>query len=770
MSWTIRLRDQPEYASGSALLAGVDQWTAAEIKLSVDGSDVLNVTAPWSAEWLKTARPRHCLWVEDELGRVTEWRIIRIVDGRGVGAQETTVEAESLLSELSRVLLTKAQPGGATAFSFNVYDSTPAQLYDQFVAPALTAEGLTHFAKGTITPTTPLTFAFERFSALELLTEICNRTTTERWVERDTATSKYDIYVGTRGSAAPTVRTSFNRGNLQEYRRDRDSLTIATVSVPTGKKVDGGAEKSTLGFAAWKVTGATGTTLTLADPGGGDGPIAFADQLNSLYAVRPDTGALVAVTDSTATGQTVTLASGAGFAVGDHVQFVASSSGRLLTELTSPSGVATYGRVVGNVDDEELREERNWLPNPTLATWTTGGTPQGWTGTNVGRRSRANVGGMDHGAVQSSTATGGIATITASGLTPGRVIEKWDPVLISSVEGYITSGATVSTGGVATISAVGHNAGLGTFSPGATFAYGKPSSLGSFFADAVSLRAGFPLTTAQSVTSPSIYVRYIPGYATLWAAAGVTYYNPTASSRSYGTASISGAVSATATGFTLGATTWASGGSVAIYDQIIRGQATLTAGGTKSITVTPAILATGTYRAQGAFVRWVSITLGPDSQVPPIDGSHGNRIWQRGNQQLRLFGTPPTTYSVRLLDLVRARTPGLVDADDKLELGGAVKLIDDQLGEVDLRIVELRLDATNPYTSTVTLANIPPRLAKLAVRDKYAPPTRPDPTPPVQKPAAEEPTAPEITILAPSIGITTPEPITLVDGTWSIYG
>lgn len=95
--------------------------------------------------------------------------------------------------------------------------------------------------------------------------------------------------------------------------------------------------------------------------------------------------------------------------------------------------------------------------------------------------------------------------------------------------------------------------------------------------------------------------------------------------------------------------------------------------------------------------------------------------------------------------------------------------MDDQLGQVDLRIVELRLDAVNPYNSEVTLATIPPRLAKIAQRARFARPTRPDPTPSVEKTAAEQPTAPLPTVLAPEIGVTEPAEIKLVGATWSIY-
>jgi len=964
-SWKIELWDDPEYASGASRLAMVDAWATARMKTAIDGTDVLNIIAPWDADWLRTAQPRHVLKVTDELGRVSEWRIIRILDGRGGGEAETGIEAESLLTELARPLVLRAQSGGAVSFSFNVYDSTATQIFTQFVDPRLTAEGLGHFVFDTISNSTPLTFAWERYSCLELITEVADRLQLERWVERDDANTRYLIKLGTRGAGEPTVRTSFGRGNLQSYQRDQDSLTVSTVTIPTGKKVDGGAEKSTLGFAAWRVTNVTGTTLTLEDPGGGDGPIAFDDQLNGLYALRPADLAVIDVTDSSSTGQTVTLAnvpapatyggntgstgssssvnlslptgsatgdvifaaivgtstgtitaptgwtevvnisvlptgaaygsrfwagyvvhptgtpattvsftpnllfesicfrisstaasgpvvltatglaysgtptvptmlatgvgtlqlyvagyrtssssltkdiefeyqtlppnesfetsfktfgnlsftagiavsgSGIGITAGEHIQFLGTSSGTLAYELTSPTGVANYGRVVGTVDDDELRGERNWIANGLFTTWPTGSNvPPGFTvdptPTYSTRRNPNNQFTIiEAGTITSSTSvTGSIDRITIAGLTPNKTLGQGD--LVRTTGGSIRTvllmeSASTTTGGTYQVLVDG------SMSTGAVVVAAPPTN-GSAYTNAIGLY------DQSDLDVDPVRVKYIPGFARLWASIGVTMWESDGSASSatgnwanlrltadnvYSTGSE--VINQPVAGLNLPASTFVTGGSIESIDQVVRATTVLTEDIDATLEWTNVNLSG---RADTHAVRWVQLHLGPDSQVPPIYGSHGTRIWQRGNQHLRRFGVPPATYRVQLLDLVRGAEKGLAIADDGIALGGTVRLIDSDIGEIDLRIVELRLDAENPYNSEVTLANIPPRLMKIARRQRFAPPTRPDPTPPVLKPVDEEPTAPEPTILAPEIGVVSPETIKLVGDTWSVY-
>lgn len=973
MSWVLELWDDPEYASGASRLAFVDVWARANMKLSVDGTDTLSIIAPFDAEWLKTAQPRHVLKVTDELDRVTEWRIIRIFDGRGNDEAITQIECEGLLSDLSRPLVVQQAAGGAPNFAFNVYDVTATQLFDEFITPRLSAEGLSHYVKGTLSSSETMTFAFERYSVLELISEINNRTTTERWIERDDSANNYKVNIGTRGASEPTVRTAFSRGNLQSYIRDRDSLTVSTVTIPTGKKVDGAANKSTLGFNAWNVASVTGTTIELEDPAGADSPIAFDDQLNSVYVLRPKDAAAIDITDSSATGQTVTLASvpigatyatqstkqsaldssltltlptgaatgdliaatvmltgtgtltapsgwttiindnykatgstyggrfwagyivratgapsttvswspngyydaqtylitniastgavvdtatgrsdtnvapqvdmsasgagtvqlylggyirgsvqsargvdsdvsrfikpggtythslsaasageaaatvawtaglavqgtGIGIETGEQVQIVSDSDGSMLYELTNPSGVSSYGRIVGTVDDEELREERNWLRFGTFRNWTSGDLAPGMAmssapGISMRRVTSSSLKQIYSGTVTSVDATGGYYEIQMSGLPLGLTPSYGDLIQTSSGGlNHVREAVSipVTSGGSYTMQVAFNQ------STGSAF-IGGPSTDGSIFT------YSHMLIDARSLFNEDlIRVKYAPGYEQLWGSVGFTAWAQTTASSTAATGEIELYLTTTPAGggssvvtttdypaFTFQPTTWSTGGQISSFDSVIRATTLLTEDVDVQLRLFMNIADASI--VPFANIRWMQLHLGTDSQVPPIYGSHGNRIWQRGNQHLRVFGTPPTTYQVSLIDLVRGEKQGLAIADDGIALGGKIRLVDADIGEVDLRIVELRLNGENPYDSTVTLATIPPRLAKIARRARFAPPTRPDPTPPTEKPADEQPGAPLPIILAPEIGVTAPATIKLVGDVWSLY-
>jgi len=957
MSWKFELWDQPEYASGANRVAFVDAWSRATMNLSVDGNDTLQVTAPYDAQWLTQIRPRQVIKVTDELDRITEWRIIRVLDGRGSGDAITEIEAESLLSELSRPIVLRQNAGGSVEFAFNLYDVSASDIIDELIVPRLTAEGFGHFVKGTITPTQTLSFAFERYSSLELLTEMAGRLGAERWVERDDVAGNYKINIGTRGAGEPTVRTSFSRGNLQSYIRDRDSLTVSTVTIPAGKIVDGAANRESLGFAAWTVVSTTGSTVRLRDPNFLEDPIAYDDQLNGYYAIRPIDGAIIEVTDSSVVPQQVVLdtiprgaeyvgsyvgATGAGtismsyptglasgdviiagvaatdtssvgaisaptgwalatsyatgsgsnfgrlsvyhitrggsnptgtftatgttlsyrndvvrnvaatgviadaaatgvtgtgsllsfatltstgtgtyqigyrlldgetfetyakrmlkgpnstieqtfnlgssvygitanigiagtgyaFSVGEQVQFVASSSGSLAYSLSNPTGVSTYGRVIGTVNDDELRGERNWLRYGAFPDWTSQLVAPGFavdpTPTFSLRRAKSSsLREIYSATVTNTVATGGLYEIEVSGLGTSQLVSHGD--LLKEADGTLNS--VVEGLGVNLFTGIQTMTVKNAIATGPIF-IGGPDTNGVIYSNSHDLPAG-----SELLVDPSVRVKYFPGVETLWASVGFTAWASTTGIVTAPTGLLEvfvdtgeGRVTNDSNSFVWRPTTFVTGGSIATQEGVLRVRTSLT---TESDVTMGVKLNTATGQPDYfTTIRWMQLHLGTDSQVPSVFGSHGNRIWTRGNQHLSVFGDVPTTYQVALIDLVRGQKEGLAIADDGIALGGTVRLVDSEIGELDLRIVELRLNANDPYDSTVTLANLPPRLAKIARRAKFAPPARPDPTPNTSKPADEVPPPPQPVIIAPDIGVTTPATIKLVGNIWSIY-
>lgn len=188
--------------------------------------------------------------------------------------------------------------------------------------------------------------------------------------------------------------------------------------------------------SGWEVQAASDSgAIVLVDPGGGDGPCQFKDQMTGMYAVLPD-GTLAEVTASeklTNERSRITLASVAGLDEGDLIEFRADEHGTLLTELTNPAAVKQYGRIVGNYEDDEARSERNHVPNPFFSSWPAVPSVQ------VCRKDGAQA---------------GTPTITLKDLPPGYTIEPgwlFGRIGVNSVIREVLVGDTADGSGKATI-------------------------------------------------------------------------------------------------------------------------------------------------------------------------------------------------------------------------------------------------------------------------------------------------------------------------------
>lgn len=71
--------------------------------------------------------------------------------------------------------------------------------------------------------------------------------------------------------------------------------------------------------------------------------------------------------------QTFTLASTTGLSVGDLVKIRADGSGALVTTLSNPAAIATFGRIQGRLTDNTTRGEPHYVENPNAADWTPNG-------------------------------------------------------------------------------------------------------------------------------------------------------------------------------------------------------------------------------------------------------------------------------------------------------------------------------------------------------------------------------------------------------------
>jgi hypothetical protein len=114
-------------------------------------------------------------------------------------------------------------------------------------------------------------------------------------------------------------------------------------------------------------------------------------------------------------------------------------------------------------------------------------------------------------------------------------------------------------------------------------------------------------------------------------------------------------------------------------------------------------------RAELVVVRWVMINVGTDTDVPYIETSHANALFQRGLLELIRGVTAARQVRVRYLDLVQMSGGQIADTAP-VALGAAFTV--EELG-LTLRVVAFTFVPDAPETGEVILDVIRPRLSTL---------------------------------------------------------
>lgn len=710
-------------------------------EMALDNTDVLRLAIPddgdvWDAvtdlALLKVIRVTTHPGSGSET--VYEWRIQSIKDGEGRRQRMIHVEADPLLYDLRNGMVRTDTTGGRPTFNQAVTGLTPEEYIDTYVLPALTDVGIDWVSRGTVTITTNPGETYDinltRYTALELLQEIAEKTDTELRLRRNGSTDyKIDLLEQT-GSGSATPRVQFGR-NLIEIARERNMTGYATRIYAMGKRPSNASENSTIGFAAWDVTGtATGNVVTLAAPATGPGPIAFDDQLNGKYLYTP-TGTLIQVSDSTASSDTVTLATSHSLVTGDRVTFFNDASGSLLTVLTNPAAEATKPiKTLTRVYSEHHREERNWVPNPQMENWATGNTPDGWASSVSGswsystivpkiahRLMTATAGTVTGLTVAPQTSTGGVVSI--AGFATGHTIRAGDVV-------SITRGATVKYYAMTT--AVANASGIAApkvYKEGTDVLYSETSTgtathvipgltgatAGSSNAICLTITNNpSPDTDGAWISTPAITLPYVSTDTVVRAAIGYSLYTyngctinsgPTTGETGPPVAYLQHATSGATYASGLGATgTYATG----LHHEVLRtGSYTMTANTRMVLKVR------GPYKEGSGgllwdpvtFIRWAQISITPDSAVPFVDGSHGTALWQYANSILTTAQLPQyITCKIRDLSDV----DGYTLSEEDITLGGNIRVVSDKLGlDTDVRVVSVIMDLVDPTNMQVVL-------------------------------------------------------------------
>jgi hypothetical protein len=114
---------------------------------------------------------------------------------------------------------------------------------------------------------------------------------------------------------------------------------------------------------------------------------------------------------------------------------------------------------------------------------------------------------------------------------------------------------------------------------------------------------------------------------------------------------------------------------------------------------------TGTFRST---LHYMMLSVGIDPNVPYVEGSHANKLWQYGNRKLKELSADPSSVEASLLDLERLGVPF-----ERIVLGGEVRLQNTKLGiDTTYRVVSIRWDRMDPAGTTVILSRRLPRLTR----------------------------------------------------------
>jgi hypothetical protein len=112
------------------------------------------------------------------------------------------------------------------------------------------------------------------------------------------------------------------------------------------------------------------------------------------------------------------------------------------------------------------------------------------------------------------------------------------------------------------------------------------------------------------------------------------------------------------------------------------------------------------------FVRWATLTIGPQPDVPFIIGSHANRLWLTGSRVAERLSRDRVGYVIRYRDLAYLDEYTL--EDERLTLGGMIRLVSRERGiDTEARVVQIRTDLLDPDNSEIVLDTRPPKLTRL---------------------------------------------------------
>lgn len=352
-------------AGSGVLLSNVSDITSATRHRNLDGSDVVTLTVPRTGTFWANVIERNVLRLVYTDNSVDEFRIVEPNDEESdEGEQTGTIVAESILMDLGRTMVQRAEIDNTVSLAYTLINLTPSQHITHVLGSAYA-----YFAAGTIDPTTPIDITYDFDSPLAALRKIAQAANAELQVVRNGGTN-WQVNLLTQIGSSATVPQVRYRKNLDAMKRRVDAAELANRLYLRG----GGDVTAylTVANAKWRVNNIAGSVLSLDG-----GPILKDGSLVNLY-IEKVGGGTSQITASSKSAQSVTVASATGVSVGDYIRFVINTSKKDLTYVEDSASVAIYGAVEGKQVENDLPMVDNLVPNPAFRDWSAG-LPLSWS-------------------------------------------------------------------------------------------------------------------------------------------------------------------------------------------------------------------------------------------------------------------------------------------------------------------------------------------------------------------------------------------------------
>ena len=437
----------PRCEAGRVQLGAIPRWRAGQVTEAVSGAQGPVFALDRAVADASGVRAGAWLWIHHARRGTSEWPVLQVTSADGRGRDDVTVQGGSIRQALAlRGKVRTINRYGPPTIAFTLAALTPTQIITQYVLTNLDTDNLAWLSLGTIDYGGTIEIgAITNWTRTQVLDAIEAATGYRIVFTPLMADAGYRIDLRDPAALAGTPRLLAPGVNLDVLEATTDLVGGATIVEPLS------SASAPMGATWWQVSAITGTGpywVTLVDPAGGPAVIREDGQCVGWY-LRPNDGLPLAITDSRASDSSVAVASRDGLRVGDLASLWLTSEGQTPASVSSPTGLATTGRVVQEVSVAVPHTRSNRVPDGALRNalglWEVTGAAFG--GKDVlSRTDPSSMACRINGAVLSAA-----TSIDIDGGTPDGLVRFGDPFLVAGTSVAATGTVTTTSAGKATV-------------------------------------------------------------------------------------------------------------------------------------------------------------------------------------------------------------------------------------------------------------------------------------------------------------------------------